>query len=118
HCGERVILFDSHSLCRSRASSGVESRILLMGYGADEIYTRSALRALQLWQEFFAQINQPLFHQTGVLWLAHENDPYPLNALETLAKLGIAFEKLTTSEVNQRYPQIALDRISCAMFEL
>ena len=53
-----------------------ESRIIRMGYGADEVYTRSALRALQLWKEFFlTRLVEPLFHQTGVLWLAHEDDP-------------------------------------------
>lgn len=88
-----------------------------MGYGADEIYTRSAQRSFQQWRELFAQIREPLFHQTGVLWLAHENDPYPIKCAETLSKLGIPLEKLTTAEINQRYPQIGLDRISWALFE-
>ena len=88
-----------------------------MGYGADEIYTRSALRSLQLWQELFARINQPLFHQTGVLWFAHEDDPYVVKTAETLEKIAIPFEKLTTTEVSQRYPQIGLDRIAWAMLE-
>ena len=88
-----------------------------MGYGADEIYTRSAQRSLQLWQELFARINQPLFHRTGVLWLAQENDSYPVKCAETLRRTGIPFEKLTTTEVSQRYPQIGLDRIAWAMLE-
>lgn len=89
-----------------------------MGYGADEIYTRSAWRTLQLWQELFARIGEPLFHQTGVLWLAHEDDPYPVKSAETIAKLGIAFEHLTINEVARRYPQIGLDRIAWALLEL
>src|SRR5205823_11759487 len=67
--------------------------------------------------ELFARVDQPLFHQTGVLWLAHEDDPYPLRTAETLEKVGIPFEKLTTAEVSQRYPQIGLERISWAMLE-
>ena len=39
------------------------------------IYTRSAIRSRELWQEFAAKVNEPLFRQTGVLWLAHEDDP-------------------------------------------
>jgi sarcosine oxidase len=89
-----------------------------MGYGADEIYTRSAMRSLQLWQELFARVDEPLFHQTGVLWLAHENDPYPVETAETFEELGIHFEKLTTTEVSARYPQIGLDGISWAMLEV
>jgi len=115
--GRRVILIDAHSPGHSRSSSGGESRIMRMGYGADELYTRSSLRALQLWQELFTHINEPLFHRTGVLWLAHEDDPYPVKCAETLAKLAIPFERLTTAEVAQRYPQIGLERISWGLLE-
>ena len=115
--GKRVVLIEALGPGNSRSSSGGESRIIRMGYGADQIYTRSALRSLQLWKELFAQINQPLFHQTGVLWLAHENDPYPAQSAETLHQFGIPFEKLTTAEVTRRYPQIGLERISWAMLE-
>jgi monomeric sarcosine oxidase len=115
--GKRVILIDAYGTGNSRSSSGGESRIIRMGYGADEIYTRSALRALRLWQEFFARINEPLFHRTGVLWLAHEDDPYPALCAETLEKVGIPFEKLTKSELVQRYPQIELDGIAWGMLE-
>jgi monomeric sarcosine oxidase len=115
--GMRVVLIDAYGAGNSRSSSGGESRIIRMGYGADEIYTRSAQRALRLWQELFQQANEPLFHKTGVLWLAHEDDPYPVKCAETFRKLTIPFEKLSTSEVNSRYPQIGLERISWALFE-
>jgi monomeric sarcosine oxidase len=115
--GKRVVLIDAHGAGNSRSSSGEESRIIRMGYGADEIYTRSALRSLQLWQELFARVDQRLFHRTGVLWLAHEDDPYPVKTAETLAKIGIPLERLTTTEVSRRYPKIGLERISWAMLE-
>jgi monomeric sarcosine oxidase len=115
--GMRVVLIDAHGPGHSRSSSGGESRIIRMGYGADEIYTRSAHRALRLWQELFARIDQRLFFRTGVLWLAHEDDPYPVKTAETLLRLGIPCEKLTTAEVRLRYPQIGLDRISWALLE-
>ncbi len=88
-----------------------------MGYGADEIYTRSAMRSQKLWQEFAAKVNEPLFRQTGVLWLAHEDDPYPIATSETLLKLAVPMEKLDLREVARRYPQFNLDGISWAMIE-
>jgi len=115
--GKRVILIDAYGAGNSRSSSGGESRIIRMGYGADEIYTRSALRALRLWQELFAEIDEPLFYRTGVLWLAHDEDPYPEQCAETLAKVGIPFERLTTTELERRFPQIGLDRIASGMLE-
>src|SRR5436305_5633521 len=46
-----------------------------------------------------------------------EEDPYPVKCAETLRRVGIPFEKLTTSDVHQRFPQIGLDRISWALLE-
>jgi monomeric sarcosine oxidase len=115
--GKRVILIDAHGPGHSRSSSGGESRIIRMGYGADEIYTRSAQRSLRLWRELFARVDQRLFERTGVLWLAHEDDPYPAQSAATLERLAIPFEKLSASEVSRRYPQLGLNGISWALFE-
>lgn len=114
---KRVILIDAYGSGNSRSSSGDESRIIRMGYGADEIYTRSALRSLQLWQELFTRVDQPLFHQTGVLWLAQKGDPDPVKTAETLRKLDVPFDSLTVAEIRRRYPQIGLERISWALLE-
>src|SRR5215211_5205340 len=83
--GAAVLLLDAYGPGNSRASSGGESRIMRLGYGPDEIYTRSAQRSFQLWQEFFTQYQTatPLFHRTGVLWLARERDPYCEATLNT-----------------------------------
>ena len=43
--GARVLIVDQHGAGNSRASSGGESRIIRMSYGADEIYTRSSMRS-------------------------------------------------------------------------
>ena len=43
--GKKVVLLDAYGPSNSRASSGGESRIIRMGYGSDEIYTRWAMRA-------------------------------------------------------------------------
>jgi sarcosine oxidase len=115
--GRRVLLIDAYGAGNSRASSGGESRIMRMGYGADELYTRSAMNSLRMWRELLALVHEPLFQQTGVLWLAHENDPYPAQATETLWKVGIAFEKLEMTEVANRYPQIGLHGLTGAMLE-
>jgi monomeric sarcosine oxidase len=115
--GKRVILIDAYGPANNRASSGDESRIIRMGYGADEIYTRSAMRSLKLWQEFAASVNEPLFRQTGVLWLAHEDDPYAIATAVTLERLVVQFEKLAVSEVARRYPQFNLEGISWGMIE-
>ena len=54
--GRSVALVDTYGAGNSRSSSGGESRILRMGYGADEIYTRWAMRSRERWVELFEQI--------------------------------------------------------------
>ena len=48
--GQRVLLLDAYGPAHSRASSGGESRIIRMGYGADELYTRWSQRSLVQWK--------------------------------------------------------------------
>jgi len=61
-----------------------------MGYGADEIYTRFAMRSLPLWKELFAEAGRPeLFHKTGVLWIAPDKYQYAIDSLSTLQNNGV-----------------------------
>src|SRR2546427_11397035 len=115
--GQRVILIDAYGAGNSRSSSGGESRIIRMGYGANEIYTRSAQRALRLWLDLSEQIPGQLFHRTGALWLAHADDPYPVKCAETLAQVGVSFATPTTPGLARDYPQIAREQISWAILE-
>lgn len=115
--GKRILLIDGYGPGNSRSSSGDESRIIRMGYGGDEIYSRSAWRSLQLWKELFARTGETFFHETGVLWLAHEGDPYPVSTSETLTNLRIPVEKLTLQELSTRYPQIHHEGIGGALLE-
>jgi monomeric sarcosine oxidase len=115
--GLSVALIDAYGAASSRASSGGESRIIRMGYGAEEIYTRWAQRALALWREFFDRVGQKLFHRTGVLWMARENDPYTIATVATLEKVGVRFEQLRRAELERRYPQINFDEVTWAIYE-
>ncbi len=104
--GLRVVLVDAYGPAHSRASSGGESRIIRMGYGADEIYTRSAMRSLVLWKAFCEETGQQLFHPTGVLWTASEDDPYARSTRQTLERCGALFESLSPEQLAARYPQM------------
>jgi len=103
--GASVLLLDAYGPANSRASSGGESRMIRMGYGPDEIYSRLAQRSLVLWQELFGE-RYPLFVKTGILWLARERDPYCEAMVATLRRLGIKHEQLDHDEIARRYPQI------------
>jgi sarcosine oxidase len=116
--GASVALLDAYGPAHARASSGGESRIIRMGYGADEIYTRWSMRALPLWKQLFDEAGQPgLFRGTGVLWIAHQDEPYALATLASLENTGAVFEKLSLEDLRHRYPQIVFDDDSWGILE-
>lgn len=117
--GASVLLLDGYGPGNSRASSGGESRIMRLGYGPDEIYTRSAQRSLQMWEQFFAECDSaaPLFHRTGVLWLAREPDPYCEATLKNLLAVGARAERLKVDELRVRFPQLKFDGVDWAILE-
>jgi monomeric sarcosine oxidase len=115
--GKKVVLVDAYGSANSRASSGGESRIIRTGYGPDEIYMQWSARALELWKEFFARTGRALFHRTGVLWLAVENDAYITATLENLRKHHLPHERLTRADLEKRFPQIALGAFTWGILE-
>ncbi len=116
--GAAVLLIDAYGPGNSRASSGGESRMIRMGYGPDEIYTRMSQRSLVSWQELFNRVTLPqLFQPTGILWLAHETDSYCVATQETFERCNVPFELLDRAELCHRYPQLQLDDIEWGMLE-
>lgn len=116
--GRSVALLDVYGAGNSRSSSGGESRILRMGYGREEIYTRWSLASLRLWIELFEQVNQPeLFQKTGVLWTPAADDANTAFTLGTLEKCGVVFQYLTPAELTARFPQVRYSSERVGIFE-
>lgn len=114
--GASVVLLDSYGPGNSRSSSGGESRMIRLGYGPDEIYSRMAQRSLLAWQQLFAG-RENLFAKTGILWLAHERDPYCEATLRTLRNIGATCEELDHAELARRFPQLELGQVTWGILE-
>src|SRR5258708_16359414 len=115
--GQRVVLIDACGPAHSRASSGGESRIIRMGYGADELYTRWAMRSLARWKEFFGAEHRMLFQKTGVLWLAGQDDLQLRQTIFTLKRREVPFEEMDRTALERRFPQIGFDDVTFGVFE-
>src|SRR5262249_7486891 len=115
--GKRVILLAAYGQGHSRSSSGDESRIIRMGYGKDEIYTRWSQRSLAQWKELFAAAGEALFKNTGVLWLAGGDETRLNETRATLKRCGVVFEGLDFAALAKKYPQIGLEGIRSAILE-
>jgi sarcosine oxidase len=115
--GHAVTLVDAYGPGNSRASSGGETRVIRMGYGAQEIYTRWSWRSLELWKAFFEPLDPTLFRETGVLWMAREQDPLTTSTLATLERCGVPHERLSRAQLDSCWPQIDFGPITWAVHE-
>ena len=115
--GCHVTLIDAFGPGNSRASSGGETRVIRMGYGAEEIYTRWSWRSLELWKDLFERTDPALFRQTGVLWMARDRDPLTTSTLATLARVAIPHERLSRADLESRWPQIDFGLVTWGIYE-
>jgi sarcosine oxidase len=86
------------------------------------------MHSFALWRELFDRLgyethqasgskSDPLFHPTGVLWLAHETDKYCEATLDLLKRVGAKFERLERDELLRRYPQLELGPVTWGILE-
>jgi monomeric sarcosine oxidase len=115
--GASVALVDAYGPANSRASSGGETRVIRMGYGPDELYTRWAMRSLPLWHEFAARSGKEIFRQTGVLWLSNDADAYLKSLCTVLAQAGVEREELKAEEIARRWPQLRFPDVTWGVLE-
>ena len=116
--GRRVTLIDAYGPGNARSSSGGQTRVIRMGYGDKEIYTRWSLRSLALWKGLLGHsAPSGFFQKSGVLWMARGEDPLTLASLATLGRLKVPHERLTRTELEARWPQIDFGPITWAIHE-
>ncbi len=105
--GRSVTLLDAYGAGNSRSSSGGESRILRCGYGADEIYTRWAMRSREMWLKVFDQVGRlELFQKTGVLATPRPSDVRAAASQTAYENCGVPFQVLTPLDLARSFPQL------------
>jgi len=114
--GARVTLLDAWGPGNSRASSGGETRIIRATYG-DRPYVDMVVRALDLWRENERRWDRKMFHQTGVIWMAGEDQHLERAALDFMKQAGVNPEELTAAEAGKQYPQINFENIKLVIRE-
>ncbi len=115
--GASVVLLDAYGPASTRASSGGETRVIRMGYGPDELYTRWAMRSLPLWREFEQRAGRQFFHQTGVLWASNDSDAYLESLHDVLGRAGVKRERLDAEQIRERWPQLKFDDVTWGVLE-
>jgi monomeric sarcosine oxidase len=115
--GKKVVLIEAYGPAHARASSGGESRIIRMGYGADELYTLWSQNSLVQWKKLFAGAQPPLFHETGVLWLGGSDDSQLRRTATVLRRSNVPFEELDRAALEKKYPQVSFEDVQTGILE-
>ncbi|MFW6084825.1 MAG: FAD-dependent oxidoreductase [Gemmatimonadota bacterium] len=115
--GCRVTLIDFDEPGHVAAGSGGESRITRSMYGAETLYMEWARRSVSEWRELSERADVPLFHETGVLWMYREGDPFAEASAATLEAAGISVERLGPGELRARYPILEIGSDDRALLE-
>jgi sarcosine oxidase len=115
--GAHVTLLDSWGPGNTRSSSGGDTRVIRAIYGPDRVYTEMVKRAFDLWEKLDVPTDEPLYVETGALWMHRGDDGYLRSSLPILEELGFPVEKLTISDAAKRYPQIDFHGVKSAYFE-
>ena len=113
----KVLVLDAYGAAHNRASSGGETRIIRMSYAEDEIYTRWSQRSLVQWKGLAAASGQPVFQQTGVLWMEGEDIGRLKQSQVMLERCGIAHEVMDNAALSKRYPQVNFDGVTRGLLE-
>jgi sarcosine oxidase len=116
--GRSVVLVDAFGPGNPKSSSGGASRVIRMGYGADEIYTAWAIRSLAEWKALFERLNRrELFQPIGVLWTARRGHPHAEGTVAAFRRLGVLHEVLSAEEVRRQYPALRVADETIGIFE-
>ena len=117
--GATVTLVDAYGPAHSRSSSGDETRIVRCGYGPDAVYSDLARRSRDQWRVLHERFgrNDGLWHESGVLWMAAGADSYTAATRDTLTKLGMPPEVLSSDGVRARFPLFNTEGIESALLE-
>ena len=100
-----------------RSGSGGDTRLLRFSHGGVDWYTRSAVRALELWQELEAETGVRVFEPVGLAWFETGDDEFTHRSEASLRRLGLPVERLSPEESRRLFPSIGGDDLRGTLFE-
>ena len=113
--GARVTLVDAYGPGNPMGSSGGESRNIRAAYGTQEIYTRWAIRARDLWLARERELGVRCLYPSGGLRVVPADDI--AQQMAVFDRLGHPYDVLTSDEVRARWPQVCYEETDPVLYE-
>jgi glycine/D-amino acid oxidase-like deaminating enzyme len=115
--GTEVTLIDQFEPGDARTTSGGESRLIRCGHGPDPHYTASARRARTLWRELESECGEELLIESGLIWFAHRDDGWEVQAIGTFEAQGIPYERLAPADGARLFPSYSPSGLAFLLHE-
>jgi sarcosine oxidase len=115
--GWEVTLVEQYAPGHVRAASGGESRLIRLAHGADDWYTRSARRALDLWRELEQESAAALLVPSGVAWFFRDSLDWADASESAIRATGAAVERLSPEDVGELFPSFDPGNLTSALYE-
>jgi sarcosine oxidase len=115
--GADVVLLDAWGPGNPRSSSGGRTRVIRAIYGPDRVYVAMVKRAFELWGQLGPSGGEPIYVETGALWMHRGDDSYVRSSLPILREFGFPVDKLTLPEAARRYPQVDFGGVKSVWYE-
>jgi monomeric sarcosine oxidase len=104
----KVLILDRYGVGNDYCGSNDINRVFRYSYGNDELYTRMAVKSLNLWKSLEQESGQELLLPTGLLMLQGEDqnaNGFNEASYRTLLRMKLGAEQLDAEELEKRFPQ-------------
>jgi glycine/D-amino acid oxidase-like deaminating enzyme len=105
--GHDVVLVDPGPLPHPLAASTDISKAVRAAYGADEIYTELAQRAIPIWRKWNAEFGVELYHEVGVMFVRHQEmkpGDFEYESFKILTERGHKIERMNSAKLWKQFP--------------
>ena len=105
--GHDVVLVDPGPLPHPLAASTDISKAVRAAYGADEIYTELAERAIPIWRKWNAEFGVELYHEVGVMFVCRQEmkrSDFEYESYKMLKQRGHKIERMNSVRLWKRFP--------------
>lgn len=116
--GANVTLLDAYGPGHPRATSSDEVRQIRLSYGDREVYTRSAMRALQLWKTRQEEFGRRLLFPGGRLVMRRAWNKELEDQKAIFERNTLPYEVLQPSEMAKRYPQVGFEGVGIGFLDI
>ena len=104
----KVLILDRYGIGNDYCGSNDVNRVFRYSYGNDELYTRMAVKSLNLWKSLEQESGQELLLPTGLLMLQGEDQSangFNEASYRTLSDMKLGAEQFDAEELKTRFPQ-------------